>query len=144
MVVPQNRWVIVVYSGKSQTKMDDKWGTPSLGNLHIYNMSKGPKVYLSVKLTSCLTIYQLVIIYQLSISYLSPFYRLSISYPCYPILSCPVPSHSGLSFARFQCWCRDRVQRNVLRLQGHPGAKRILCPVAKGGLEMPAKRHLTG
>lgn len=55
-------------------------------------MSRGPKVYLSVKLTSCLTIYQLVIIYQLSISYLSPFYRLSISYPCYPILSCPVPS----------------------------------------------------
>ena len=32
MVVPQ-KWM--VYSGKSQTKMGDKWGTPILGNFHI-------------------------------------------------------------------------------------------------------------
>jgi hypothetical protein len=28
------KWM--VYSGKSKTKMDEKWGTPTLGNFHIY------------------------------------------------------------------------------------------------------------
>ena len=33
MGVPRARWM--VYSGTSETKMDDDWGVPILGNIHM-------------------------------------------------------------------------------------------------------------
>ena len=35
MGIPQARWM--VYTGKSNERMDDDWGTPISGNAHMFN-----------------------------------------------------------------------------------------------------------